>query len=40
MCLLAQQPDTVINQILHRLMGKRRFVVLGGEIVGVVDAPR
>lgn len=35
-----QQPDRVINQTLHRLVGDRRFVMLNGEIIGTVDAPR
>jgi DNA invertase Pin-like site-specific DNA recombinase len=29
-----QQSSTKINQLLHRLMGNRRFVVRGGEITG------
>jgi hypothetical protein len=33
------QDDRTINQLLHRLMGKRRFVVNEGVIVGVADAP-
>ena len=36
-----QQPDYAINQLLHRLLGKRRFVVLNGGILpGLVDKPR
>ncbi|HEX3049014.1 MAG TPA: hypothetical protein VHP83_00040, partial [Aggregatilineaceae bacterium] len=27
--------ETTINQLLHRLMQDRRFVVLDGEIIGV-----
>lgn len=34
-----EQEDTFINQLLHRLIGNRRFVVLDGEIIGVTDAP-
>lgn len=34
-----QQENTYINQILHRLIGRKRFVVLNGEFVGIVDAP-
>jgi len=30
----------VVNQLLHRLMGKRRMVVRDGQIIGTVDAPR
>ncbi len=33
-----EQPELVINQILHRLMGKKRFVAKDGEIIGVADA--
>jgi hypothetical protein len=32
-------PQKQQNQLLHALMGKRRFVVLNGEIVGIADAP-
>lgn len=33
------QPDNVVNQMLHAVMGKRRWVMLGGEIIDQVDAP-
>jgi hypothetical protein len=36
---LWKQNDRVIHQFLVRLMGKKRFAVQGGEIVGVADAP-
>ncbi|GAB5492422.1 MAG: hypothetical protein Phog2KO_26370 [Phototrophicaceae bacterium] len=32
-------PDREINQWLRRLMGKRKFVVMDREIIGVVDLP-
>lgn len=31
-------PETTLNQLLHRLMGRRRFLALDGEVVGVGDA--
>ena len=34
------QESRVINQTLHRLMGKRRLVLLGGEIQGAVEVKR
>lgn len=33
------QPDNVVNQMLHAVMGKRRWLMLGGEIIDQVDAP-
>lgn len=33
------QDSTVINQLLHRLMGNKCLVVMDCEIVGVTDAP-
>lgn len=35
-----KQESRVINQTLHRLMGKRRLVLLGGEIQGAVEVKR
>lgn len=35
-----QQESRYINQILHRLMGKRRFIILKGEIIGVAEVQR
>ena len=35
-----QQESRIINQTLHRLMGKRRLVLLGGEIQGAVEVKR
>jgi DNA invertase Pin-like site-specific DNA recombinase len=35
-----QQESRTINQTLHRLMGKRRLVLLGGEIQGAVEVKR
>lgn len=32
--------DVEVNQMLHRLMGKRRFVVDEAQFVGITDAPR
>jgi len=32
-------PDREINQWLKRLMGKRKFVVMNREIVGIADLP-
>jgi hypothetical protein len=29
-----------INQLLHRLLGRRRLVVLAGQVVGIADTPR
>jgi DNA invertase Pin-like site-specific DNA recombinase len=34
-----EQPETSINQLLYRLMGNRRLVVLDRQIVGTTDAP-
>lgn len=30
-----QQESRVINQMLHRLMGKRKFVILNRELIGI-----
>jgi hypothetical protein len=35
-----QQESRYINQVLHRLMGKRRLVISKGEIVGVAEVHR
>jgi hypothetical protein len=35
-----QQEDRYINQMLHRLMGQRRLVMVGGAVVGVVEVQR
>ncbi|MBK9748673.1 MAG: hypothetical protein IPO91_18105 [Chloroflexi bacterium] len=35
-----QQESRYINQMLHRLMGKRRLVLLSGAVVGVVEVNR
>ena len=35
-----QQESRVINQTLHRLMGKKRFLLLDGEIIGVAEVNR
>lgn len=35
-----QQESRAINQTLHRLMGNRRLVVLGGDIQGTVEVKR
>ena len=35
-----QQETRSINQTLHRLMGKRRLVLLGGDIKGTVEVTR
>lgn len=34
-----KQEERAINQLLLRLMGKKRFVVRDGEIIGIADAP-
>ncbi|GAB4523302.1 MAG: hypothetical protein OHK0046_36820 [Anaerolineae bacterium] len=34
------QESRYINQILHRLMGKKRFLLLDGEIIGVAEIHR
>jgi hypothetical protein len=34
-----QQDSRAINQMLHRLMGSKRLVVWGGEIVGTAERP-
>jgi hypothetical protein len=33
------QPETVINQLLHRLIGRSRLVVKDSQIIGRADAP-
>ena len=35
-----QQESRVINQMLHRLMGNRRFVILNKELIGVAVSHR
>ncbi len=35
-----KQESRYINQVLHRLMGKKRFLLLDGEIVGVAELNR
>jgi DNA invertase Pin-like site-specific DNA recombinase len=35
-----QSESRYINQVLHRLMGKRRLVVLGGKVFGAVEVNR
>lgn len=35
-----QQESRYINQVLHRLMGKRRLVILHGEVIGVAEVHR
>jgi hypothetical protein len=35
-----EQESRYINQILHRLMGKKRFLLLDGEIIGVAEVNR
>ncbi|MCI0713840.1 MAG: hypothetical protein L0154_27025 [Chloroflexi bacterium] len=35
-----EMPSTKINQLLHRLIGNRRFVVDEGETVGIGNAPK
>ncbi len=35
-----QQESRYINQMLHRLMGKKRFLLLDGEIIGVAELNR
>jgi DNA invertase Pin-like site-specific DNA recombinase/CII-binding regulator of phage lambda lysogenization HflD len=37
--LFWQQPHAKINQILHQLVGTKRFVVENAEITGVTEAP-
>jgi hypothetical protein len=34
------QESRYINQVLHRLMGKKRFLLLDGEIIGVAEINR
>jgi hypothetical protein len=31
------QENRKINQMLHRIMGKRRLMILNGEIIGVAE---
>lgn len=33
------QSDNVVNQMLHAVMGKRRWLMLEGEIIDQIDAP-
>lgn len=35
-----KQESRYINQVLHRLMGKKRFLLLEGEIIGVAEINR
>ncbi|MBZ0276933.1 MAG: hypothetical protein K8I60_12355, partial [Anaerolineae bacterium] len=35
-----KQESRYINQVLHRLMGKKRFLLLDGEIIGVAELNR
>jgi hypothetical protein len=35
-----KQESRYINQSLHRLMGKKRFLLLDGEIIGVAELNR
>lgn len=35
-----QQDSRVINQLLHRVLGARRLVAVGGEIVGAVNSKK
>jgi len=35
-----KQKSRYINQVLHRLMGKKRFLLLDGEIIGVAEINR
>jgi hypothetical protein len=35
-----QQESRYINQMLHRLMGKKRFLLLDGEVIGVAEVTR
>jgi hypothetical protein len=35
-----KQESRYINQVLHRLMGKKRFLLLDGEIIGVAEINR
>jgi DNA invertase Pin-like site-specific DNA recombinase len=35
-----EQDSTKINQLLHRLMGKSRFVVQAGVVVGIANVPK
>ncbi len=35
-----QQESRYINQVLHRLMGKKRFLLLDGDIIGVAEIRR
>lgn len=36
---LWEQSDYFVNQLLHRLVGNRRFAILDGEFVGTTEAP-
>jgi hypothetical protein len=35
-----KQESRYINQVLHRLLGKKRFLLLDGEIIGVAEVNR
>ncbi len=35
-----KQESRYINQVLHRLMGKKRFLLLDGEIIGIAEINR
>jgi hypothetical protein len=35
-----KQEIRYINQVLHRLLGKKRFLLLDGEIIGVAEVNR
>ena len=35
-----KQGSRYINQVLHRLMGKKRLLLLEGEIIGVAEVDR
>jgi hypothetical protein len=34
------QESRVINQMLHRVMGRRRLIILGGKVIGVAEVRR
>jgi regulator of replication initiation timing len=34
-----EQDSRTINQLLHRLMGKARLVILNGQIIGTAEKP-
>ncbi|MEQ8672808.1 MAG: hypothetical protein RLP44_26335 [Aggregatilineales bacterium] len=35
-----KQESRYINQVLHRLLGKKRLLLLDGEIIGVAEVNR